>query len=256
MKTKRNLILAMAAALLPFTGSSAFAVSIGDSGTGDNKIGAWQFDQGGEFYFLPTSLGGITNAKYASTTKNQITLSPQGSFQTFCLEKGEFLDSPVVYVVNDEAVGGGVNGHLPTGNQNGDILSVGTAWLYSEFASGVLAGYNYGNAGSPNRKADADVLQKAIWALEDELGDPTGNFYFDLAVSHFAALGKDAQANYTPGQFGVYVLNNTQVENGQTVRKQDVLFYTDAPSVPDGGTTVAMLGLALSGMALARRKLG
>jgi hypothetical protein len=35
-----------------------------------------------------------------------------------------------------------------------------------------------------------------------------------------------------------------------------MLFYTDAPSVPDGGTTVALLGLALSGLALARRKLG
>jgi hypothetical protein len=60
----------------------------------------------------------------------------------------------------------GIPRHLPTGDQGGDILSKGTAWLYSQFAQELLIGYNFSGA-TAQRKTSAGLLQNAIWALED-----------------------------------------------------------------------------------------
>jgi len=227
--------------LIAISGANAFAIALEDAGTGVNSIGAFQSGSGGEFFFQPTS-GLVDNSSYANSTKNQGGYV--GSFQTFCLERHEWLaQGPVSYVVNDEAVGGGANYHTPAGNQGGDKLSVGTSWLYSQFAQGILSGYDYSGIG---RTVSAGLLQNAIWALEDEIADPSqgANIFFDLAMAH------GGQDNYTSGQFGVWVLNNTV----GTTKKQDMLFYSAGPStggsVPDGGSTLILLGLAASGLAV------
>ena len=138
-------------------------------------------------------------------------------------------------MINNNAVQGG------TGNNTGDPLSVGTGWLYSQFASGTL-GYNYGAA---NRTTSANALQTAIWWLEGEVGGDANSTYSLAAVAHFgsaAAAMADGGWNY-----GVHALNLT--ENGE--RRQDVLYYT----VPDGGTTLMLLGLGLSGLAFASNRI-
>lgn len=243
--TNRLLRSVAVSSLIAISGSNAFAIALGDSGTGVNSIGAFQSGSGGEFYFQP-ALGLVDNSSYANTTRNQGGYA--GSFQTFCLERGEWLaQGSVNYVVNDEAVGGGANYHGPAGNQGGDRLSIGTAWLYSQFAQGILSGYDYSGSG---RTSSAGLLQHAIWALEDELTDPSpgSNIFFDLAMTH------GGQDNYTSGLFGVWVLNNT----AGTTKKQDMLFYGAVPSaggsVPDGGSTLILLGLAAGGLSVMGRQ--
>ena len=83
----------------------------------------------------------------------------KNSFQTFCLEQDEDSGDGR-FILNSAADGGGSNTNA------GDPLSAGVAWLYSQFASGVLAGYNY--APGAGRLASASLLQRAIWGLEDE----------------------------------------------------------------------------------------
>jgi hypothetical protein len=158
-----------------------------------------------------------------------------GAFKTFCLEYNEHINIPGTYdyTINSKAVGGGP-GYTP----NGDPLSIGTAWLYSNFRSGVLASsYGYDTAG------DQDNLQKAIWWLEEEsMG--VNNAWVGFAK---AALGLDdttirGDAN---GAFGVVALNLSVPGND---RLQDVL------GLPDGGLTLGMLGTGMVALGLARRR--
>ena len=105
-------------------------------------------------------------------------------FQSFCLEVYESITVGNTYeaLVNDEAIlGGGLRpGELP-GDAGGDRVSPEVAYLYTEFRTGTLSGYDYtpGNG----RIASARSLQMAIWHLEGEIG------YQDLDV-----LNPQAQA--------------------------------------------------------------
>lgn len=237
--------------------TSAFGVNLGDSGTGTTWYGSWQSGSGGEFSFQYNGAP-LSNAGYASSTSNQGVTS---SFQSFCLELGEYLynNNAVSYVVNDEAVGGGGNTGTP-GNQGGDRLSVGTSLLYALFASGNLPSYDYANSTIPGRLASAALLQNAIWALEEETTpDPLGNFYFDAVSTVFGGVA-GARANAPVGGiFGVYALN---IYNTDATAGQDLLYYTTGSpttfnTVPDGGSTLALLGLGLAGFSVftkSRRK--
>lgn len=232
----------LAATLLTIGVSNSSAVNIGDSGSGTTGKGIWQAGTGGEFYFLPTS-GTVTNGSYSPLTRDQ---GVSGSFQTFCLEERLSLVSPVSYVVNDEAVSGGPNFSPPPGSDGGDILSQATSWLYSQFAQGLLAGYDYSN--SVSRKASALALQEAIWYFEHEIlltaVQQAANVYIGLGNAH------GGFANSTPGQNGVYALN---LSNSTTRDGQDVLYFDDGRRVPDGGASIMLLGIALGGVGLARR---
>lgn len=258
MKTTRNLLGGLAGlALVLFTGPSALGIALNNSGTGNNWFtpSGFQTGQGGEFYFQ-TLTGPVNNSAYNALTKNQGGVS--NSFQTFCLEVPESLGhNGVTYVVNDEAVNGGPNTHSPAGDQLGDRLSVGTAWLYSLFAQatlgvpqGILGSYAFSGI-QAQRKASAGLLQNAFWALEDEIADPSpgANIFFDAAVTHFGG-SLQAQTNAATGQFGVWVLNNTL----GGVKKQDMLFYAGGASVPDGGSTAILLGLSMGGIAFLLRQ--
>lgn len=94
-----------------------------------------------------------------------------GAFPSFCLEVDESATIGNTYqaVVNDEAIQGGYlrPGELP-GPQGGDLLSPETAFLYSEFRAGTLAGYIY--TPGAGRESSAAALQAAIWYLEGEDG--------------------------------------------------------------------------------------
>ncbi|HWB01679.1 MAG TPA: hypothetical protein VG796_01565 [Verrucomicrobiales bacterium] len=232
----------LAATLLSVGVSNSSAISIGDSGTANTGHGLWQSGQGGEFYIEPTS-GPLTNASYSNLTRNQ---GVPGSFQTFCLEVREDLLTPVSYVVNDEAVAGG-NNFPPSsaGNDGGDLLSRATSWLYSQFAQGLLAGYDYSN--SVSRKASAHLLQDAIWFFEHEIiltaAAQLANPYVVLG------LANGGFANAAPGQNGVYALNLDQ----SRTHSQDVLYFDDGRRVPDGGASIMLLGVALGGLGIARR---
>jgi hypothetical protein len=118
------------------------------------RIPGYYSGSGGEFQLTP-------NQELTDLTGEVLPYS------SFCLEKTEYVSVGGTYdvVVATEAIlGGGNDG--PTGPQGGDALDPMTAYLYKQFRSGTLAGYDYNPSGS--RSASAGALQQVIWYIEDE----------------------------------------------------------------------------------------
>lgn len=179
------------------------------------NIGAVQYGVGGEF------LATVADGPVA------------GTFETWCVQTTvEF--SP----------GGTYSYDLVQTDTQGHNLALGTAWLYNQFLNGGLT------VASPT---DAELFQSAIWWLQGKqtesgfLDGGAGNKYYDLASTTLAALGEDL-TSASNGAYGVsimqmYIPNTTTPAQAQLAR------------IPDGGTTVLLLGVALMGIAAFRRRL-
>ena len=152
--------------------------------------------------------------------------SDNGTFQTFCVD------------VNHEFTPGTTYNYT-VGNQtymgSGDYLSVGTAYLYSQFLNGNLAGYNYSDPNS------AGSLQNVIWSLQNETfgnsqasfvaGNP---FYNDVVIQFGNIVNAELPAG---GTYGVDVMNLYDVNCNQ-VQSQLVL-------VPEHGSLFVSLFLLI-----------
>lgn len=190
------------------------------------------------------------------------------SFQTFCLERGVplvprpgtsdsifgFAAYNIDYSLNDDGWamhgGGGASG-----DPEHDAISLGTAYLYSQFVAGALAGYDYDP--EANRVESAKQLQWAIWYLEDEMSyeEATvgGNTFLDLLGGIGGGGGTELQnieswkTQDNNGFYNVAVLN-------LGLDRQDLLVAYPV-SVPDGGMTLILMGIAMGGMwVVARRR--
>ena len=127
--------------------------------------------------------------------------------------------------------------------QGGIALTEGAAYLYYEFATGNLSGYNYTPGGG--RVTTAGQLQAAIWYFMGEglaSGFTTSDQFITLADSN---LADPFAANNS--LYGVEVLQLTTPGSNPSVADQNQLVLTP---VPDGGMTAAMLGMSLAGMFL------
>jgi hypothetical protein len=138
---------------------------------------------------------------YVPDTANLLN---KGGFQTFCLEAGEHFTPGHTYVgvLNTAAIFGG-----PGASGGSDPISLGTAWLYSQFAAGSL-NYNY-TLGS-SRTSSATTLQQAIWWLEGE-NFGVRNDYVTAAADalmalHYIDVAEDVTKDAN-GAFGVRVIN-------------------------------------------------
>lgn len=227
----KRLTIGFVLALMMASVAVAGQIQVGYSGS---SYGIYQYDKGGEFTYNPLT-GWLNLSGYdASKTAN---IGVSGTFQTFCIEGAEYLygyDNIYDAQISTKAMNGGVT---PAGV--GDPISVGTGWLYSQFARGVLAGYNYSGT-EAQREYSADLLQKAIWWLEGEKGIAynAGNTFMFEVYKNFSYDEAAAKADGGE-QYGVYAINMSQ--NGEV--RQDALYY-----VPDGGSTAILLGLAFAGM--------
>jgi len=241
MKINSRILGGVAAvALLQFATSNAFALG-GTLSSLTRTAGGYYSGNGGEFTITGSGLdlsGYVGGANGTSLTSD--------SFQTFCIETDEHTFSGSGdYYVNDRAVNGGSN--IP--GPGFDKLSVGTAWLYSQFAQALWSSYTY-TAGA-GRVTSAGDLQNAFWMLEGEIPWVGSNPFLVVVLAALLTDQTGAQSNAATGEYGVYALNITK--DGAVA--QDQLYYNpNGLLVPDGGLSLVLLGMSLSGLALLRRR--
>jgi hypothetical protein len=242
--TKLSLALGVCAALAIASPALASQIPEGQIRVGysHSEFGPYQSGQGGEFTL--TAVGGwLDLTAYDPGVTTGISAAGITSFQSFCIEKSEVIDGGAMY--NAAVTGNAMNGGVGPG---GDPVSVGTGWLYSQFAQGTLDGYVYSGS-SWARRASAAELQEAIWWLE---GDGSYNRHNDFMVAVVAEFGSNAKAD-GGAQYGVYALNLWSGNESTRHRAQDQLYFQGIPTasqetVPDGGQTAVMLGGALMGL--------
>lgn len=173
---------------------------------------------GGEFKATPIS-------GFAGLTGLPSDLSSD-SFQTFCLEKTENFSpgSNLGFIINTAAVQGSTGSNDP--------IDPRTAFLYTKFRQGTLAGYLYG----AGRQGAAGQLQAAIWFLEDEIpAVDVGSLAETLVALANAAVAPGGEWDGV-GLGDVRALNLTNSAGG---RAQDQLTLIPAPG------TLAAIGAGL-----------
>lgn len=215
-----------------------FVVSITSVFAAQVKMGTFNNLSGGNYRFDPQGSIGVDLSGYAAGATDGTW------FGTYCIQKNEYFSSGGIYdvVVNDRAIKAGVNNNQNNVSDGYDIISVGTAYLYAEFAKGTLAGFNYGLASS------AADLQNWFWYLEHEQTNQGSSTFGNLLVSQFGSVA-NSMVDYTGNE--VKVLNLTTGGLTNRTYNQDQLVYV---GVPDGGSVVAMLGLTMLGLVAVRRK--
>jgi hypothetical protein len=164
----------------------------------------YSYGDGGEFNAVPNAaLLSInpTLAGYSPSTENLNLTAGGPNFQTFCVETLVTFTPGNVYnaIISNEIL---PDSQFPSGNP----ITMGTAWLYSQFAAGTLSGYDY-TEGS-GRIATAGDLQQAIWYLQGDVaslvnGGADGTAFYTAAQT---ALGGNIN-NAANGAYGVVCLN-------------------------------------------------
>ena len=164
-----------------------------------NDTSNFSWMNAGEFRAVTTdhSLDGVLQF-YGDNAKNVLN---GGGFQTFCIEHNEYFTPGRGYTwsISPNAMYGG----QPSG---GDPISQGTAFLYSQFASGTWSLYNY--TLGPGRVNSAHELQRAIWALENEDGGALSDAIKLALREEFGAASTEADWRIdNNGKYNVRALN-------------------------------------------------
>lgn len=170
----------------------------------------------------------------------QVLISQTGSFQSFCIEAHEAVTVGNTYevVLNDEAILG--DGRKPgeaAGPDGGDLLSPETAYLYTQFRAGMLAGYTFtpGTA----RESSARALQTAMWYLEGEAGYQELSMLSPQAQDFIAAAEESGWT--TIGN--VRVLNLYQSLTGKEYNQDMLTLVAPVPSAMLlGGIGTCLIG--------------
>ena len=215
--------------------------------------------RGGEFTLSDSSL---SISAYLPGITSGIKGKPN-SIQTFCLETSEYIAAPIDIWVSttsiDESTGAvglpGSGSHAVHGSQTyGDNLDFLTAYLYTEFATGQLTGYDFGGGGymGLNRSQTAGALQRLIWATEGEGGSDYTSGFFGVSLNANQQglintwLTEYSNSGWT-GIGNVRILNNyTYAADGRLKYKQDQLYLTPIPA----SVILGILGLGVVGVKL------
>jgi opacity protein-like surface antigen len=245
--------VALVALLVAAVASPAFAAQITISGNSDYRSGS-----GGEFNVVAADAAGAALLGDAVARGYVIGNGTNGTalgvgfanttgFETFCLEASQYITLPGTY---DVSISNGAKPGGAGGNGTIDNISIGTAYLYYQFATGNLAGAGYHYTPGASRAHSAAKLQKAIWFLEDEISlTPTqiqNNTFLQAAFGLYGTAA-DPYAKRDNNLFGVAVLN---LGTAPGYGNQDQLILR----VPDGGSTLMLLGGVLVGLGGLRLK--
>jgi hypothetical protein len=197
-----------------------------------NQTSGYYFGTGGEFAVTP-------DATF------EILFGQTGSFGSFCLERTEFVTPGLTYdvLMNTEVLGGGLNNGIP-GPGGGDPLDARTAYLYSNFLAGTLAGYDY--TPGTGREASAQALQDVIWYLEDESALTWDTSSLQNTFLTAAQNAVDSGAWTGLGNVRVMNLYDLGYAGDSTHGAQDLLFAASAVPAP-GAILLGALGTCLVG---------
>jgi hypothetical protein len=177
-----NLFASMSVTLLDNTSS----YSQGDGGE-FRAVGNTGLDSIINWNAYSTSTKGTIGAADTSSWGYNAGLNTEEYFQTFCIQSTVYFAPGNSYSVVTS----------PT-------VSIGTAYLYSQFAAGTLSGYNY--AYGANRENTAGALQQAIWWLQGQTGGVKDGFVTaaETALGNLTDAEIRAAAN---GAYGVVALD-------------------------------------------------
>jgi hypothetical protein len=200
---------------------------------------------GGEFT-LYGRLFNLSNNAYASDTRNQVKAN---SLQTFCMEMDELAANSNVWVSTQNAALDGPGSHAFGGGVNTDPVDAGddldpmTAYLYTQFATGVLSDYEYDE--TDGRSDSAGQLQQAIWYIEEVLPPITLGTQAQIWVTEAEAAIESK--NWT-GIGDVRVLQMCSGINN-SINRQDFLYLMQPVPVP-AAALLALLGMSVAGIKL------
>jgi hypothetical protein len=222
---KKTLSLVAVVGLLVAQECLAFMVNV------DRNVGYYTLP-GGEF---TVTAANPPEPQFDAILKNYAAAATlNGGFETFCLSETTALQN---------------NPQDASLTPNG--VTKGTAYLYQLFGEGALGGYDYAGVGA-GREASAFALQNVIWTLQGFVPYDTSGMYatwLSAAETYAGGTLADAQAPNN-GQLPVdqLLLTYTPVTGGQVV-SQPMLAL-----VPDGGTTLMLLGMALGSFSVVARR--
>ncbi len=173
-------------------------------------------------------------------------------FESFCISRNAGITIPGTYFDTLSPAGIIIPGGL--------TVTKGSAWLYSQFSSGTLAGYHYAGAAIidpghtlSQRAEDAYQLQLALWTLEGQYWDGPGpgplsltedliNPWLALVAANFGGGTSGlltAMGANNPGDYGVGVLNLNDInpDGSMGAVRQPILVRLAGCVVPDGSIT-------------------
>jgi hypothetical protein len=235
MKRQNRYKASLAAVLAGMMMAPSLFAYNGLDGTLNFSAPTYQNGEGGEFNAVTTGLG---------------------SFATFCIEAHEYIgqppSGPYTYTINTGTVSGGLGADAIDSHTglSMDNISLGTAWLYSQFRAGALTlDTGTGSYFDANRLANAGELQNAIWYLEDEGGQNNG--YVALTETVLGKTEAQIKAD-SNGTYGVVALNLFDA-NGNLAQDQLAIAPGSIPVIPEP-STVALMTLGIGALGLARRR--